>query len=128
MPTHTSAQRQREHALARANEIRLARARIRRELAAGTTTLQQALQHPACETARVADLLLAMQFIGPIKLGRILARANLSATRLAGNLSTRQRDSLLEAVAGAHHPRPRRVRTKADTAGVDPDSIEAMLA
>jgi len=87
---------QRLRALKRANEIRTARAQLKRQLAAGEIELAQILaQPPACaRTARVRDLLLALPRIGSVKAGRILARCGIAHSKTLAGLSDRQRAEL----------------------------------
>jgi hypothetical protein len=62
---------QRLHALQRANEVRSARAKLKKELAAGTIELAQILADPpaSVRTARVRDVLVVLPKIGSVKAG-----------------------------------------------------------
>jgi hypothetical protein len=66
---------QRRRALAQANEVRSARATLKKQLAAGTIQLAQILAAPPAvlQTTRLRDLLIAVPKIGPVKAARILA-------------------------------------------------------
>ncbi|HEY8777900.1 MAG TPA: integration host factor, actinobacterial type [Gaiellaceae bacterium] len=88
---------QRLRALEHANEVRSARAKLKRDLAAGEIELAQILaQPPACaRTARVRDLLLVLPQIGSVKAGRILARCGIAHAKTLAGLSDRQRAELL---------------------------------
>ncbi len=74
---------QRLRALRLANEIRSARAKLKKELASGEIELAQILaQPPECvQTARVRDVLLALPKIGSVKAGRILADCGITLRR-----------------------------------------------
>jgi hypothetical protein len=88
---------QRLRALEQANEVRSARAKLKRELAAGEIELAHILAYPpACaQTARVRDLLLALRQIGSVNAARILARCGIAHSKTLAGLSDRQRAELL---------------------------------
>ena len=88
---------QRLRALEQANEVRTARAELKKELASGKIELAQILaQPPACaRTARVRDLLLVLPKIGSVKAGQILARCGIAHSKTLAGLSERQRTELL---------------------------------
>jgi hypothetical protein len=88
---------QRLRALQQANEIRLARAKLKKELASGKLELAQILaEPPACvRTARLRELLLALPKIGSVKAGRILAQCGIAHSKTLAGLSDRQRAELL---------------------------------
>jgi hypothetical protein len=88
---------QRLRALERANEVRSARAKLKRQPAAGEIELAQILaQPPACaRTARVHDLLVALPKLGSVKAGRILTRCGIAHSKTLAGLSDRQRAELL---------------------------------
>jgi hypothetical protein len=88
---------QRQRALQQANEIRMARAKLKKELASGKLTLVQILaEPPACvRTARLRELLLVLPKIGPAKAGRILAQCGIAHSKTLAGLSDRQRAELL---------------------------------
>jgi len=85
-------------ALAYANEIRCARAQLKRDLIAGRVGLPELLSEPpACaQTAMVRDLLLASPGIGPAKADRALSRCGIPHSKAVIGLSSRQRVSLVE--------------------------------
>jgi hypothetical protein len=66
-----------------ANEIRSARAKLKKDLASGKIELTQVVaQPPECvRTARVRDVLLALPKIGSVKAGRILADCGIAHAR-----------------------------------------------
>jgi hypothetical protein len=88
---------QRLRALQLANEIRSARAQLKKDLASGR--IEPALilaQPPEClRTARVRDVLLALPKIGSVKAGRILADCGIAHSKTLGALTERQRTELL---------------------------------
>ena len=85
-------------ALAYANEVRCARAQLKRDLLAGRVGLPELLSEPpACaQTAMVRDLLLASPGIGPAKADRALSRCGIPHSKAVIGLSSRQRLSLVE--------------------------------
>lgn len=92
---------QRMDALALANEVRVARARLKRDLRAGRRSLAPLLLDPPewLETAKVFDLLLATPKIGRVKAHKRMQRAMISPSKTMGGLSDRQRSCLLELVS-----------------------------
>jgi hypothetical protein len=98
----TRSPEQRLWALARANEVRLARARLKRDLAAGRVALAEVLSEPpACvEMAKVRELLLAVPGIGPAKADRAFAHCRIAEAKTVAGLSGRQRAALVELLRG----------------------------
>jgi S13-like H2TH domain len=88
---------QRMDALKRANDIRTRRARLKRELKAGRTSIHGLLLDPPeyLETAKVFDLLLAVPKYGRVKVNRILTQCRISPSKTVGGLSERQRNELI---------------------------------
>jgi DNA uptake protein ComE-like DNA-binding protein len=88
---------QRRRALAQANEVRSARATLKKQLAAGTIQLAQILAAPPAvlQTARLRDLLIAVPKIGPVKAARILAHCRIAHSKTLGGLTDRQRRELI---------------------------------
>jgi transposase len=80
-----------------ANEIRSARAQLKKELASGKIELAQILAQPPeyVRTARVRDVLLALPKIGSVKAARILADCGIAHSKPLGGLTERQRTELL---------------------------------
>ena len=87
---------QRIDALNRANEIRTLRAQLKRDLKAGTTSINALLlDPPAClQTAKVLDILLVVPKIGKVKATTILERCRVSPSKTFGGLTDRQRAEL----------------------------------
>ena len=84
-------------ALQHANEVRSARAKLKKDLAAGTIQLAQILSQPPpyVRTARVRDLLLVLPKIGSVKAGRILTQCGIAHSKTLAGLTDRQRAELL---------------------------------
>ena len=89
---------QRLHALAKANQVRSARAQLKRDLAAGTVELARILANPPAyaQTARVLELLIAVPGIGPARAGRALAHCRIAEAKTIAGLSGRQRTELTQ--------------------------------
>ena len=88
---------QRLRALEQANEVRTARAELKKELASGKIELAQILADPppCVRTARVRDLLLVLPKIGSVKAARILAHCGIAHSKTLAGLSERQRGELI---------------------------------
>jgi hypothetical protein len=88
---------QRLRALEQANEVRTARAQLKKQLASGRLELVQILADPpACvRTARMRDVLLRVPRVGSARAGRILARGGIAPSKTVGGLTDRQRDGLI---------------------------------
>jgi hypothetical protein len=89
-------------ALGRANEVRLARAELRRQVAGGETTVQEIIHCVPweAETMTVFDLLLAQHRWGRSRVRRLLGQENLAERKQIGALTERQRKSLLDRLNG----------------------------
>src|SRR5713226_9919730 len=87
---------QRLRALEQANEVRTARAELKKELASGKIELVQILADPppCVRTARVRDLLLVLPKVGSVRAARILAQCGIAHSKTLGGLSERQRAEL----------------------------------
>jgi hypothetical protein len=88
---------QRMDALAKANEIRTARAQLKRDLKAGRISIHQLLLEPPefLETAKVMDMLLAVPKYGRVKANKVLQTCRISPSKTIGGLSDRQRAELV---------------------------------
>jgi hypothetical protein len=88
---------QRLRALKQANEVRTARAQLKRELASGKIELVEILTDPppCARTARVRDLLMVLPRIGSVRAGRILAHCGIAHSKTLGGLTERQRGELI---------------------------------
>ena len=94
-PRRTTSQRM--DALARANDIRTRRARLKKDLKAGRVQIHGLLLDPPeyLQTAKVFDLLLAVPKYGRVKVNRILTHCRISPSKTIGGLSERQRNELV---------------------------------
>ena len=88
---------QRMEALKRANEIRSARAQLKRDLKAGRRSIHDLLLEPPeyVETAKVFDMLLAVPKYGRVKVNKVLQLCRISPSKTIGGLSQRQRAELV---------------------------------
>jgi hypothetical protein len=91
------AREQRMRSLGRANQIRTARATLKKDLASGRVQIEDVLAHPPAfaTTAQVSELLLAVPGFGPVRATRWLARCQIPHQKTAAGLSKRQRDTLI---------------------------------
>lgn len=101
---------QRMDALARANDVRVKRAALKKRIKAGKVDAGPVLWAPPAhvETMKVFDLLLTMPKIGRVKANKLIAQARIAPSKTVGGLTTRQRKELLMLVGG-YRPDPRRV-------------------
>ena len=88
---------QRMEALKRANQIRSARAQLKRDLKGGRRSIHDLLLEPPTyvETAKVADMLLAVPKYGRVKVNKVLQVCRISPSKTIGGLSQRQRAELV---------------------------------
>lgn len=89
---------QRMEALTRANEIRVARAQLKRDLKQRRVRIEQVIANPPdyVLTAKVYDMLVAVPRLGRVKVGRLLTQCRISQSKTVGGLSERQRTELLD--------------------------------
>jgi hypothetical protein len=103
MPAETKAQAparsrdQRMEALKRANDIRVRRAKLKKDLKDGRVRIQTILSSPPeyVETAKVFDILMAVPKFGRVKAARFLNQCRISQSKTVGGLSDRQRAELV---------------------------------
>src|SRR5919106_4640537 len=103
VPTKTQAQAplrsldQRMEALKRANDIRVRRAKLKRDLKDGRVHIESVLDAPPeyVETAKVFDILMAVPKFGRVKAARLLNQCRISQSKTVGGLSDRQRTELI---------------------------------
>tara|TARA_B100000686_G_C16090852_1_gene618505 strand:+ start:187 stop:516 length:330 start_codon:yes stop_codon:yes gene_type:complete len=88
---------QRMEALRRANEVRVRRAQLKKELKAGVISVAEVLNDPPeyVDTAKVFDLLLATPKFGNVKAARFLKSCRISQSKTVKGLSERQRAELV---------------------------------
>ena len=89
---------QRMEALARANDIRVRRAQLKKDLKNGTVQIEEILNDPPeyVETAKVIDILMAVPKFGRVKAARFLNTCRISQSKTVGGLSDRQRAELID--------------------------------
>jgi hypothetical protein len=95
VPERTREQRMR--ALQRANEIRSARAQLKRDLKAGKIQVEKLLLDPPdyVLSAKAFDMILAVPKYGRVKANKILTQCRISPSKTIGGLSERQREELV---------------------------------
>ena len=88
---------QRMEALKRANDIRVKRARLKKDLKDGSVSIEQILREPPefVSTAKVFDMLMAVPKFGRVKAARFLNQCRISQSKTVGGLSERQRSELI---------------------------------
>lgn len=101
-------------ALSRGNKIRCARAKLKKEIAAGKVNLPEMLRDtiPECfENMKAEELLRSAPRVGPKKARYFLLLAHCSPVQRCGRITTRQRDFLADLLESS----PRQVRGIAAT-------------
>ena len=88
---------QRMEALKRANDIRSARAQLKRDLKAGKAKVESLLLDPPdyVMSAKAFDMILAVPKYGRVKANKILTQCRISPSKTIGGLSQRQRTELV---------------------------------
>ena len=88
-------------ALSRANQVRLARAQLKRRVACGAITASDViLESPwEAESMTVADLLMSQRRWGITRCRKVLAQIPVSETKTIGSLTERQRRALAALLA-----------------------------
>src|SRR3990170_2543909 len=83
---------QRMEALRRANDIRVRRAQLKRDLKLGRIQIEEILRGPPdyVSTAKVLDMLMAVPKIGRVKAENYLRHCRISPSKTVGGLSERQ--------------------------------------
>ena len=91
---------QRRQALERANAVRTARAKLKKDLASGKADLALLIVSPPefAASAKVVDLLVSLPKIGQVKAHQILGRARIAPTKTLGGLTSRQRGELVNLI------------------------------
>jgi hypothetical protein len=89
---------QRMEALKRANDIRVKRAKLKKDLKSGAVSIEQILAEPPeyVSTAKVFDMLMAVPKFGRVKSLRMLNQCRISQSKTVGGLSDRQRQELID--------------------------------
>ena len=88
---------QRMEALKRANNIRVKRAKLKKDLKDGRRRIEEILADPPefVSTAKVFDMLMAVPKFGRVKAARFLNQCRISQSKTVGGLSERQRAELI---------------------------------
>ena len=88
---------QRMRALQRANEIRSARAQLKRDLKGGKAKIETLLLDPPdyVLSAKAFDMILAVPKYGRVKANKVLQQCRISPSKTIGGLSERQRTELV---------------------------------
>ncbi len=88
---------QRMEALKRANDIRVRRAQLKKDLKDGVVHIESVLLDPPefVSTAKVFDMLMAVPKFGRVKAARLLNQCRISQSKTVGGLSERQRTELV---------------------------------
>jgi hypothetical protein len=88
---------QRMEALKRANDIRVRRAKLKKDLKDGQAQIEAILMDPPeyVSTAKVFDMLMAVPKFGRVKAARLLNQCRISQSKTVGGLSDRQRAELI---------------------------------
>ena len=88
---------QRMEALRRANDIRVKRAQLKKDLKLGQMHIDVILSDPPeyVSTAKVLDMLMAVPKFGQVKAKRYLNQCRISESKTVGGLSDRQRTELI---------------------------------
>jgi hypothetical protein len=91
------------HALRRANEVRLARAQLKRNVAFGETDVTEVILHCPWEaqSMAVADLLISQRRWGQTRCRKLLARLPMSENKTVGSMTDRQRRALAAMLSSA---------------------------
>lgn len=105
MPLPVLTPEQREQALARAAEVRKARAELKDRLKRGTVTLAAVLAEAATDDVigktKVSALLEAMPGVGKVRAKQIMERLGIDQSRRARGLGSSQRQALEREFAAA---------------------------
>jgi hypothetical protein len=98
-------------ALARANEVRLARAELKRKVALEELDVAEVILHCPWEahSMAVADLLMSQRRWGQTRCRRFLAQIPMSEKKTVGSMTERQRQTLAAMLASPQRGRSWRV-------------------
>ena len=88
---------QRMEALQRANDVRVKRAKLKKDLKTGRVRVEEVLSDPPeyVGTAKVFDMLMAVPKFGRVKAARFLNQCRISQAKTVAGLSARQREELV---------------------------------
>ena len=84
-------------ALKRANDIRVRRAKLKKDLKDGRVKIEKSsrTRRTTFRTAKVFDMLMAVPKFGRVKAARLLNQCRISQSKTVGGLSERQRAELV---------------------------------
>ena len=99
-------------ALQRANEVRLARAELKRRVSAGELTVSEVVLTVPWETESmtISDLLTAQRRWGHTRCRRFLQGVPMSESKTVGSMTDRQRNAIASMLDGATSTTPAAVR------------------
>jgi hypothetical protein len=102
MPQRATSTPQHMRALDRANEVRLARAELKRDIAEGRRSVADVVAECPWESRSmtIADLLMSQHRWGRTRCRRFLASAQISETKTIGTMTERQRACLSARLRG----------------------------
>ena len=113
-PAHRADGPQYMRALQRANEVRIARAELKRRVAFGKIDVAEVILYCPSEVEHmaVADLLASQRRWGQTRCRKLLAQVPMSETKTVGSMTDRQRHALAAMLTprqtgAAREPRPR---------------------
>ena len=88
---------QRMEALKRANDIRVRRAQLKKDLKDGRVQIEEVLVSPPeyVSTAKVFDMLMAVPKFGRVKAAKLLNQCRISQPKTVGGLAEPQRTELI---------------------------------
>jgi hypothetical protein len=96
---------QRAAALAKAAEVRIARAELKNKLKMGTVTLNECLEQsagdPVIAKLKVLTLLESLPRLGKVKARRLMEELGIADNRRVGGLGAQQRAALVEKLAAS---------------------------
>lgn len=108
-PSTTAPAPQHLRALARANEVRLARAELKRRVLEGELSVAEVVLDapPEAETMTLADLLLSQRRWGHTRCRKLLQAIPMTESKTIGSMTERQRQAVADALGrqGAEAPR-----------------------
>jgi hypothetical protein len=98
-------QQQRADGLRKANEVRAARARLKRDLKSGAVAIDDVLRSPPpfVATMPVADAIACLRKFGPWRVGRVFAISGVPRGRRFEELTAHQRSALAASVTHLTH-------------------------
>lgn len=85
-------------ALAKGTKVRMVRAQVKRDIAAGLLTVPEVLHLPELARMTLGELLAAQYGWGPRRVARFLNALDLTVAKRIGSLTVRQRDLIGKAL------------------------------